>query len=591
MSLCKKAFLIGFGLVLLPSALCFGDLVVSLVPGGPPKEGSFKITNSGLTDLILDSVVFTGSLNGNQLVTSRSGGISPGSAIPQLTNASILIKFDPSGVGVSQSGLRSGCIEIWTHTDDTVGLVSSRETQCQVCVNVYVVPSLCFNSADTIHSSANFTEIWSQSVEVFAASANGMYYFATGENFIFDGGVAIVNPALAGPPGHPRGLRNYFDDQFLRCLTAITVDSIPDPTDTLNSYAIFAKTLSTGRLDSTIIWETIWEQSTNPAYSDFLAKTVRVVNISGADIPDVILGVANDIDVPAYNGPRNLSFDTSFTATSDGKIYTMLVFSGILDPFADTLGPPYGCNPNDKYFGAITIPNGTASASPVSPRGTVAFRNRSFLPANSWQDSQFVNRMDAIGYHPTRNLADTGLTGMGPEYFPPNPCPNVGSADIGFVIGAKKVTLPKNDIVGKLASRYGLQGLAAGFDTLTLEGPSESFSVIFVASLNGVNNLMKAADSAVSWYYLNANQQAGGDIGLFHRGDLNGDGILTSADVVRVLNSVFLGQHTITPLCTADLNLDNFLSSADVVNELNYVFLGTLPTPAYPPMPELMTCF
>jgi len=565
---------------------------LQVIPGSL-KNVNLSYINSGLTDLRLDSIVFTGNLNDGYLVTSRTGGTNIGDPIPQLTSAPLTITFNAAGVGISQTGLRSGQIKVWTHSDSTTPGVPPVAL-CQIGTNVYVVPSLCLNSADTVHSAANFTEIWSHSVEVFANSLNGMFYFATGENFIFDGGVAIVNPALAGPPGHPRGLRNYFDDQFLRCLTAITVDSIPDPTDSLKSYAIFAKTLSTGRLDSTIIWETIWEQSTNPVYSDFLAKTVRVVNISGADIPDVILGVANDIDVPTegcpYNGPRNLSFDTSFAATSDGKTYTMLVSSGILDPFSDTL-PPVGCTPNDKYFGAITIPNGNASASPVSPRGAVAFRNRSFLPANSWQDSQFVNRMDVIGYHPTRNLADTGLTGMGPEYYPPNPCPNVGSADIGFVIGAKKVTLPKNDIVGKLATRYGLQGLAAGFDTLTLEGPSESFTVLFVAGLSGLADFMANCDAAVSWYNLNANRQVGGEIGPFHRGDLNNDGILTSADVVKLLNKVFLGEPIITSDCAADLNFDNILTAADVVSELHYVFIGTLPTPAYPPMPKLMDCF
>ncbi len=573
---------------------------LAVSPGGA-EAVTFEVTNTGLADLRLDSIVFTGNLNDGNLVSIRTNGVNIGDPIPQLTSASLTITFDASGVSYAQAGLRSGQVQIWTHTDDTVGLMGSQVAVCSLGVNVYVVPKLCLNSADTIHSASNFTEIWSQSVEVFAASVNGMFYFATGENFIFDGGIAICSPALAGPPSHPRGLRNYFDDQFLRCLSPIVVDSVPDPTDPANSYQIFAKTLSTGRFDSTIVWETIWEQSTNPAYSDFLSITHRVVNISDADIVDVILGHTNDIDVPTgyilddvFLGVKNLSYDTTFTAASDGKEYRMLVLSGVDTTGESGTPPPHFCTPNNKYFGVLTIPEGTASISPVQARGAVAHNNNVFVLGNQWVDSIFCRNMDATGYHTGRNLGDP-YTGMDTVYVLDS-CPNGGAADLGYTVGVKKVTLPKNTVVKDLLIRSGggLSGLAAGLDTLTLPGPTESYTVIMVASLNGISDLITNADAAVSYFNLTANSQLGGDF-LFHRGDCDNNGILTSSDVVRELNKVFLGipsfdasgQRVIE--CVFDLDLNGIFTAADVVRLLGYTFRGTI-YPGYPNRPDLLGC-
>ncbi len=57
------------------------------------------------------------------------------------------------------------------------------------------------------------------------------------------------------------------------------------------------------------------------------------------------------------------------------------------------------------------------------------------------------------------------------------------------------------------------------------------------------------------------------------KGDINDDGIFTSADVVMLLNCIFLNLGP-CDLSFADVNCDNLLTSADVVEELNNVFLG-----------------
>jgi hypothetical protein len=62
------------------------------------------------------------------------------------------------------------------------------------------------------------------------------------------------------------------------------------------------------------------------------------------------------------------------------------------------------------------------------------------------------------------------------------------------------------------------------------------------------------------------------------KGDLNGDVLYTSSDVVLMLNCVFLGSGTCT-ICFADVNCDLLLTSADVVVELNRVFLGVTAPP------------
>jgi uncharacterized repeat protein (TIGR01451 family) len=60
---------------------------------------------------------------------------------------------------------------------------------------------------------------------------------------------------------------------------------------------------------------------------------------------------------------------------------------------------------------------------------------------------------------------------------------------------------------------------------------------------------------------------------IFPRGDVNADSSLSPADVVALLNCVFLAPGGCT--ACADLNCDGTLSPAEAVIELNAVFLGT----------------
>ncbi len=57
------------------------------------------------------------------------------------------------------------------------------------------------------------------------------------------------------------------------------------------------------------------------------------------------------------------------------------------------------------------------------------------------------------------------------------------------------------------------------------------------------------------------------------KGDLNGDGVLTSADVVQLINCVFLGTGNCDNIFV-DATCDSTLNASDVVISLNAVFLG-----------------
>jgi len=58
------------------------------------------------------------------------------------------------------------------------------------------------------------------------------------------------------------------------------------------------------------------------------------------------------------------------------------------------------------------------------------------------------------------------------------------------------------------------------------------------------------------------------------RGDINGDGLLSAADVVALLNIIFQSNPPPTP-ALHDLNCDGNISAADLVLLLNVVFMGS----------------
>lgn len=64
------------------------------------------------------------------------------------------------------------------------------------------------------------------------------------------------------------------------------------------------------------------------------------------------------------------------------------------------------------------------------------------------------------------------------------------------------------------------------------------------------------------------------------KGDMNGDGVINGADVVLLLNCVFIGTGS-CDICFADVNCDGILTASDITVEMNKVFLDT-PFPCPP---------
>jgi hypothetical protein len=66
--------------------------------------------------------------------------------------------------------------------------------------------------------------------------------------------------------------------------------------------------------------------------------------------------------------------------------------------------------------------------------------------------------------------------------------------------------------------------------------------------------------------------------GQYIRGDVNGDGVINSADVAYLINYLFVGGPVPQPYQAGDANCDGIINSADVAYLINYLFVGG-PTP------------
>ena len=408
------------------------------------------------------------------------------------------------------------------------------------------------------------------------------------DNF-YDGGVWIANSGLNAAeciPGVPRKVtRQLFEDKFLRCLADCILDSVPGTGGTY--YNLFLKSIATDIEDTTLVWQNIWEQSTHPDSSDFLIQTTRVINIGNSPIDSVAMGVVYDIDVASdiSAAPQNVSGDT--TVSYAGKAWWLGWIAGN-DVAIDT------CSPNSEFYGVVVIDPDSLGNSFIRPRGAVMYNQDGFsynaaCASEGGGDSlcqRYMWNLNVVTS--TRRRDHDTLTGVWRDTIQSYPyfvcdADEVNGApyreDEGYIAVAKKVyNFPVNTGAGALVVRYGLGGLVAGTDS-AFKSVGESYTVIHIASNNGLSELLTNAQRGIDWYLKHANIQVGPYQDVTLRGDVNNDHIMTMADVVILQNFIFLGQYpspSAGPFsdCVADVNLGGNITATDYVSVLNRVFLG-----------------
>lgn len=64
---------------------------------------------------------------------------------------------------------------------------------------------------------------------------------------------------------------------------------------------------------------------------------------------------------------------------------------------------------------------------------------------------------------------------------------------------------------------------------------------------------------------------------IYMRGDVNVDGVINSADIVYLINYLFISGPAPDPLGAGDANCDGMINSADIVYLINYLFVGGPP--------------
>lgn len=63
--------------------------------------------------------------------------------------------------------------------------------------------------------------------------------------------------------------------------------------------------------------------------------------------------------------------------------------------------------------------------------------------------------------------------------------------------------------------------------------------------------------------------------------DANADGAHTSADVIYLINYLFVNGPATTPFQAGDVNSDGEINASDVVYFINYLFVGGPPPQCY----------
>ena len=141
------------------------------------------------------------------------------------------------------------------------------------------------------------------------------------------------------------------------------------------------------------------------------------------------------------------------------------------------------------------------------------------------------------------------------------------------VYAQSKIKVEQTDIPGRSAVKGSLQAYKMVTDVLdAFGGESESDNYRIPVNSGGQPSAIGISESdnhIVEAGYVHAS--------FVMRGDATGDGLIDVADVLYLINYLFLGTSAPCPMEAGDATCDGIVDVADVLFLINYLFLGTSP--------------
>jgi hypothetical protein len=228
----------------------------------------------------------------------------------------------------------------------------------------------------------------------------------------------------------------------------------------------------------------------------------------------------------------------------------------------------------DTDAGGISQNEGDWSESPykvlaLAAWPPVAEARMVVLPVNpaKWQGPFWQNRVIDVGQYPAPNPVDLKVQVSNP-----------GTAALNFTAEVSDINSGNLYMTVEGVTSYNGSIAAAGApETLTIhvDPTGLEFTSTFFLNLTS-NAAAKAASAQASVMALEFRVPPGNPAcPIVVTGDLDGNGLLQSADVIRMVNYVFKSGATPTPCAgVADANCDNAVQSADIIRMVNHVFKG-----------------
>jgi hypothetical protein len=219
------------------------------------------------------------------------------------------------------------------------------------------------------------------------------------------------------------------------------------------------------------------------------------------------------------------------------------------------------------------------------PNGDTAWVRRYDGPASN------DDRAFAIAVNGSNNVFVTGISDVSAAYYNTTTTikyyyPNGDTAWVRGYIEPSASGYAVNAIAVDGSGNVYVTGASIGYDYVTIKYSPDG-DTTWVRRYNGPGNHEDhaeaiAVDGSGNVYVTGRSRGIGTDYDYttikyvqFLCGDVNKDGAVSSADVVYLINYLFIGGPAPVPILhVGDVNQDEVVNSADVVYLINYLFIG-----------------